>query len=62
MHELRDLSISMATLSLCLPSKEKHHQEYEWQISILYPHVGRKRDGVTNMKAVILEINIFLVA
>lgn len=43
MCELRDFSISMATLSLCLSSKEKHHQEYQWQISFLYLHVGRKR-------------------
>lgn len=31
----RDLCISIATLSLCLSSKEKHHQGYQWQISFL---------------------------
>jgi len=45
MHELRDLGISMATLSLCLSSEEKHHQEYQWHMSFLYLHVERKRDG-----------------
>lgn len=51
MHELRDLGISMATLSLCLSSKEKLHQEYQWQISLPHLYVGRK-DGerVMSMK------------
>lgn len=58
MHELRDLGISMATLSLCLSSKEKLHQEYQWQISLLHLHLGRKdEERVTNMKTVTLEIH-----
>lgn len=45
MDELRHLGISMATLSLCLSSKEKPHQQYQWQACFLPLHVGKKQDG-----------------
>lgn len=68
MHEVRDLGISMATLSLCLSSKEKHHQGYQWQISFLYLLIEkegwRENDKYENLSYLIYtffsSINWFL--